>query len=381
MMNSSTSRSHRQVAPIARGLQPVLIVADDLTGACDSAAAFLGNAELVRVLLHSGDVQAEPGTVAAVSTETRNLSSPEAVRIVERTVRESHHFRDAGILFKKVDSAGRGHLVEETMAALQASGAALALIAPAFPEAGRTVSGGVLYVRDSAQQNSSLDLAAMFGVHGCDAVDLLPVASESELERAVRGALDRGTRVLICDAETQLHLDRVAAAACRIEQPILWTGSAGLARAVASQLPSAGSKRLVDRAWPAGRTLLFVGTDHPVTNLQISHLQQEPATATVQIHRLEWNNSSAECVCEAFSEAPVSALILTGGDTAAFVLGTLNAHAIRLAGELGPGVPWGYIEGGDADGCVVVTKSGGFGRQDTLTNAFHFCSRRAYAPA
>jgi len=379
-MNSSTSSSHRQGAPIATGLRPVLIVADDLTGACDSAAAFVEKADTVRVLLQPGDVQAEPGAVTAVSTETRNLSSPEAVRIVERTVRESHHFRDAGILFKKVDSAGRGHLVEETMAALQASGAALVLIAPAFPEAGRTVSGGVLHIRDAAQQDSYLDLAAMFAAHG-QHVDLLPMANEDELERALRRAIDHGTGVLVCDAETQRDLDRLMAAACRMRQPILWTGSAGLALALASRLSPAHSERPVDREWPAGRTLLFVGTDHPVANLQISHLQQESAIANAQIHRLEWNNSSAECVREAFSEAPVSALILTGGDTAAFVLGTLNAHAIRLAGELGPGVPWGYIEGGDADGCVVVTKSGGFGRQDTLTNAFHFCSRRAYAPA
>jgi len=332
------------------------------------------------VILHSGDVQAEPGAVAAVSTETRNLSSLEAVRIVERTVRESHRFRDSGILFKKVDSAGRGHLVEETMAALQASGAALALIAPAFPEAGRTVSGGVLHIRDAAQQDSYLDLAAMFAAHG-QHVDLLPVTNEDELERAVRRAMDDATRVLVCDAETQRDLDRLAAAACRIEQPILWTGSAGLALALASQFPPANSDRPGDREWPAGRTLVFVGTDHPVTNLQVSHIQQVSAAAASQIHRIEWNNSSAECVREVFSEARVSALILTGGDTAAFVLRTLNAHAIRLVGELGPGVPWGFIEGGDADGCVVVTKSGGFGRHDTLTNAFHFCSRRVYAPA
>jgi uncharacterized protein YgbK (DUF1537 family) len=39
----------------------------------------------------------------------------------------------------------------------------------------------------------------------------------------------------------------------------------------------------------------------------------------------------------------------------------LEAHSFILQGELAPGIPWGLVQGGDAHGCVVVTKSGGFG--------------------
>jgi uncharacterized protein YgbK (DUF1537 family) len=67
--------------------------------------------------------------------------------------------------------------------------------------------------------------------------------------------------------------------------------------------------------------------------------------------------------------------VLTGGDTASFVLRALNASSILLAGELAPGIPWGIIQGGDAEGCIVITKSGGFGRHDTLADAFDFCQR------
>ncbi|HKO17470.1 MAG TPA: nucleotide-binding domain containing protein, partial [Acidobacteriaceae bacterium] len=117
------------------------------------------------------------------------------------------------------------------------------------------------------------------------------------------------------------------------------------------------------------------------TSLQVSHLEREPATAALEIHRIEWNDSSVEYVRKTFSASPVATLILTGGDTAALVLGALNARAVRLAGELAPGVPWGFVEGGDADGCAVLTKSGGFGQEDMLTNAVHFCVRRVCASA
>jgi uncharacterized protein YgbK (DUF1537 family) len=39
----------------------------------------------------------------------------------------------------------------------------------------------------------------------------------------------------------------------------------------------------------------------------------------------------------------------------------LEAHSFLLQGEIAPGIPWGLVQGGIAHGCLVVTKSGGFG--------------------
>lgn len=51
---------------------------------------------------------------------------------------------------------------------------------------------------------------------------------------------------------------------------------------------------------------------------------------------------------------------------------TLGTKAIRLGGEVRTGIPWGYLEGGLADGCPAVTKSGSFGDADALSAAAHF---------
>ena len=380
-MTSQTSSPQTQAAPIASVMPPIVIIADDLTGACDSAAAFLCKAEAVRVLLDPARAQAGAAIVTAISTETRNQSAVDAAQRVECTRAKFRDIHGTEIIFKKIDSAGRGYLVVETMAALRAWGRTLALVAPAFPDAGRRVSNGVLGIRDSAGQDSSLNLMTMFQEECGDTVDLLPVGEVDELERGIRRALDRGIRVLLCDSETQEDLVRLAGVASRIQQPLLWTGSAGLASALAYQFPPARSTKPIDYSWTEGRTLLFVGTEHPLTALQVSHLQQSVGGVASSIHRVQWNDSSAENVRSAFAESSVSTLILTGGDTAAFVLKALKAHAIRLAGELAPGIPWGFIEGGEAHGCAVVTKSGGFGQHDALTKVFQFCSRRVCAPA
>src|SRR6184192_3676517 len=98
-----------EVAAAKSTLPPVFIIADDLTGACDSAAAFLGPARMVRVILSpSGSktpVNLEPATVLAFSTETRNLRRPQAVTAVQQLIATVTNDR-LSIFFKKVDSAG-----------------------------------------------------------------------------------------------------------------------------------------------------------------------------------------------------------------------------------------------------------------------------------
>jgi uncharacterized protein YgbK (DUF1537 family) len=238
-----------------------------------------------------------------------------------------------------------------------------------------------VHIRDSAGQKTSLHLMSAFSGVDAEPIELLPAGTETDLEQAILLAFEHGTRILLCDAETQDDLVRLATAARLVRQPLLWTGSAGLARALASTFPALTRDIQSEQFWREGRTLMFVGTDHSVTHRQLAHLQRQPGVTGEHIHCVQWNETSATSVREAFAQGPVSALILTGGDTAAFVLATLNARTIRLAGELAPGIPWGFIEGGDADGCAVVTKSGGFGQKQTLADAFKFCCRRVCEPA
>ena len=267
------------------------------------------------------------------------------------------------------------------MAALGASGAALALVAPAFPQAGRTVQTGLLNIRDAAAQNTNIPLRDLFANVDATQIEILPTGTIPALEQGIARALAGGTRVLLCDSQTQADLERLATAAVRIPQSILWTGSAGLARALATVLPQLRHSELTPPARRDGRALLFVGTDHPVTALQVSHLEHQPSMSSCTIYRVNWDSLSHHDIRAAFNAAPTAALVLTGGDTAAFVLRALNSSSILLAGELAPGIPWGVIQGGEADGCIVITKSGGFGRHDTLADAFEFCQRIAHGRA
>ncbi len=362
----------------------VVIVADDLTGACDSGVAFLASGRPVRVMLHppASDSEIEcplgaGGDIVSYTTETRNLSEEQAGARTAEVVAAVACAGEQSILFKKVDSAARGNLGAETMAALAACNAVLALVAPAFPQAERTVHSGILSVRDCSGQDSRISLRDRFSGVGSARVGVLQTASETELLLRIRRAIADGICILLCDADTQEDLERLAAAGSQLQQSLLWVGSAGLARALAGTLPVSIPETTLPRAGHRGRTLLFTGSPHPVTHLQLSRLEQQAPIEEHAVVRIDCGATSQPEIRNAFTAGPVAALILTGGDTAAFVLKSLDASSILLAGELAPGIPWGFVEGGMAHGCMAVTKSGGFGDRDALIRALEFCTRRS----
>ena len=60
----------------------------------------------------------------------------------------------------------------------------------------------------------------------------------------------------------------------------------------------------------------------------------------------------------------MGALVSTGGETARALLSAMHYRALRLAGEIEPGVPLSIAVGPRA--LPVITKAGAFGNPDTL---------------
>jgi uncharacterized protein YgbK (DUF1537 family) len=65
-------------------------------------------------------------------------------------------------------------------------------------------------------------------------------------------------------------------------------------------------------------------------------------------------------------------VVLTGGQTARLVCERLGVQAVRVTGELAPGVPHSVLTGGVWDGVAVVTKAGGFGGPTQLLDAIRW---------
>ncbi|MGP4128770.1 four-carbon acid sugar kinase family protein [Pantoea tagorei] len=126
---------------------PVLVIADDFTGANDAGSGLAKAGARVHVLLSSeAPLDVAAADVWVISTDSRAVSAAEAAARTEAVVRRHQDFIAQGWLFKKIDSTLRGNIGAEVRAALAASGKQRALIVPAVPRLGRVTRRGEVQV-------------------------------------------------------------------------------------------------------------------------------------------------------------------------------------------------------------------------------------------
>jgi len=348
------------------------LVADDLTGACDSAVHFAVRGRHVVVPVAAG-AQGVEGSVVAINTNSRSLE-PAAARnaIVAAAGLPAGSPR---FLFKKIDSTLRGHPGIEISAMLTSFGCNAALVCPAFPNMSRVVEGGLLLVPD-APDFHPIQVAAYLrsqNVTGC-------IHTRRE---AIPNAIAAGARVVVADAVCDADLDQIAAIGLALDIRVLWAGSGGLAAALARTL--AIKPRPLAETLSRGPVLFCLGSDHPATTAQqaalvaerqalVAHAgltdTREIAGALISdrpvVLRLFPGRASAAWVQQLAASVRLAALALCGGDTAEEICRTAGVHWIEILDEIIPGVPRGVMRGGVFDGVPTVTKSGAFGGGDAL---------------
>ena len=126
----------------------MIVIADDITGAAEIAGIAFTRGADVR-LVCGGSVNccnvATDGTTV-IATDTRSMSEVEAVAETRRIASAINHQPSA--IFKKTDSALRGHVVAELQALMEATGALRCVYLPANPSKGRTIRNGVYYINN-----------------------------------------------------------------------------------------------------------------------------------------------------------------------------------------------------------------------------------------
>ncbi|HEX5415990.1 MAG TPA: four-carbon acid sugar kinase family protein [Chloroflexota bacterium] len=409
------------------------VLADDLTGATDTGLQFAKCGHRTCVCL------AWPATpacdVLVFDTDSRHLDAPQAR---QRSGEAARALQAAGVrrFYKKIDSTARGNLGAEIEGALEATGLAQALICPAFPKLARTVRDGQVFVRgvplprtefahDPTWPATTASLEAILRRQSDAPIARVDLAEVRRGPATVRARLaehwERGTRLVVADAEVDLDLRCLVEAARQSGQGVLTAGSAGLAEWLVGLL-SHRTHPARNSAVGKGATLIVSGTVNRTGVGQLARLiEQGAAHTTLAIdavlddapaatdaaagqvvdqlrlggcvvlsladprrpapdvgqfaaeHRLspsELNtrlvNALAAVTEQAIGAVLPAALIVTGGDTARAVTNALGSNALEVEREAAPGVPICVLQGGRWDGLVVVTKAGGFGEPDTL---------------
>src|SRR5580698_6079773 len=157
------------------------IIADDLTGACDAAIAFSRRGVDTRVMLDADRAEESDTEVCAICTETRDVSEEQACETL-RHIASQQHIGRYDRIFKKIDSTLRGNTFIEIQAAVDSFPDRFAIIAPAYPELGRTSADGMVHIRDIAGERS-IPIRERLHAIGLQADWIGPGQSSGEIER------------------------------------------------------------------------------------------------------------------------------------------------------------------------------------------------------
>ncbi len=352
------------------------LLADDLTGALDTAAQFAGACGPVTVRFREGDWHA-PAACLAFDSATRAADEP---RVAAEMWRLARFFAESSIAFRKLDSRLRGHPALELERAFSLGGFASAVVAPAFPAQGRVTRGGVQHVRDldGGWQPVRPDFPRELAELGLN------------VTRATTPDAIAGSGVFLCDAESEADLAAIVAAGKRLAGPVLWCGSAGLARALAGAAPPV-------EPVPGEPFLAIVGSSHPVTRAQLDRVEdahpelwaavREGAAEAEEVRACIAARGAAlvtfllpDYMFEAEASRRLAAILgelaprldrpgglfVAGGETLRGVADAVGAEGFEVTGEVAPGLPASRVCGGRWDGVALVSKSGGFGGPDLL---------------
>ncbi len=350
-------------------MTPWRILADDLTGALDTAAAW-ADATGIPVFLDTPDDSGLP--VQVVATGTRDVPPGQ---LADRLAPCLDWFTASGHAFKKVDSLLRGNTFDEVAWLVRSGRFRGCVFAPAFPAQGRFTAHGRHWVAPPHRPD---------GPRAHERAETLPDAFARLGLTAI--ALDRPShclehpgQVVVPDVRSDADLTTLAALATRADaREWLWCGSAGLGWALARQdvsPPPAAKPASVHRAPAVSPPVLLVtASQHPVLRGQLRYLAQHAGSHTLLDLMERDTLSPAEATARLLSRAQTlvatrarpGTLVVVGGDT---LLALCRASGVRaLRAGVGPRAGWGSARfvGGLWDGTLCFARSGAFGAEDDL---------------
>jgi len=225
------------------------IIADDLTGANDTALQFHLKGCNTQILLDYASVPVSKiNTQAwAISTETRNKSPKDSAQIVKEATKYLINNFNIENIYKKIDSTLRGNIAQECLAVLEVMGGDAAVIVPAFPSEGRTTVGGYHLLKGMPIERTDVARDPHFPVSQSHVPTLLQnqvnnpeIVAHIQLNTVMKGAgpilmelkkmVEEHKKLIVIDAVTTTDMEQIALAIEKCNSKLLPCGSAGLAQ-------------------------------------------------------------------------------------------------------------------------------------------------------
>jgi uncharacterized protein YgbK (DUF1537 family) len=367
-----------------------------------------------------------------VALKSRSIAASEAIAQSLEALKALQAAGCVRFFFKycsTFDSTDAGNIGPVGDALLDALGGKQAIYCPAFPENGRTIFFGHLFVgnillSDSHMRHHPLtpmtdaSLVRVLARQTKHKVGLVPLKQVQAGSASLRAALDAlandGVRHVVVDAVADTDLGIIGEA---VGDDPLVTGGSGVAlglpaayrrRGLLAHKSNASSLPRIDGASAVLAGSCSAATLGQIANFKGAHLaldtdaicrgenvaeqalawakrklgngpilvsasdKPEAVKALQAKYGIEKSSQAIEntmaSVARGLVAAGVGRLVVAGGETSGAVVGALDVTALRIGPEIDPGVPWTASVGKRP--LLLALKSGNFGAPDFFTKAF-----------
>ena len=279
-------------------IDSTIIIADDLTGANDTALQFFKKGASAKIIIDCNQdfCETEDVDVWSISTESRNTDKETAVDRVIQVVETLKTNLNVENFYKKIDSTLRGNTGVEIIAMLEATKKDAVIVVPAYIEEGRSTIGGYQLLNGMPIERTQCALDPKAPIYDSYIPDILKKDLNTQLHDLIdvigfnivtKGAgpitlklnelIQKGKKIIIVDAISSVDIEQIALAMDKSTYELLPCGSAGLANAISKEN---NEKKLnhIEHI-PNLPRLIISGSATQLTQNQIEKLKEERTNA------------------------------------------------------------------------------------------------------
>ena len=274
-------------------IDSTVIIADDLTGANDTALQFFKKGSSAKIVIdYNQDFHNDNNVdVWSISTESRNVEREVALERVVEVSKKLKENLNVEKFYKKIDSTLRGNTGVEIVAMLEAIGKDIAIVAPAYIEEKRTTIGAYQLLDGNVIERTQVALDPKAPIYESYIPDILARDLNSQIKELIgtiglnvitKGAgpialkinelAQMGKKIIVADAMSNTDLEQIALAIDKSQFNILPCGSAGLANAM-NKIQEEKEKELLQI--PKLPKFIVSGSATQLTLKQVAKLKEE----------------------------------------------------------------------------------------------------------
>ena len=422
--------------------KPLLLgcIADDFTGATDLANNLVrADMRVVQTIgVPNAPLSAEVDAVV-VALKSRTISPQDAI---DQSLQALQWLQDQGaqqIYFKycsTFDSTAQGNIGPVTEALMHALQTDFTIATPAFPDNGRTVFKGYLFVGDVLLNESGMQHHPLTPMTDANLVRVMQAQCTSKvgllthktiaqgataISQEITNLKQQGVRIAIVDAVSNDDLMRLGPA---LKGMPLVTAGSGVAIGLPQNFGLSPTPQASVLPKASGLQAVVSGSCSQATNRQVAHFKAtgrptflidplhlkgswedlvQEALAWAQGHLasgpvLVYSTATPESVQAVQSQLGVEVaghqveqalaaiarglvqqgvqqMVVAGGETSGACVQALAIEQLQIGPQIDPGVPWCHAHT-PMGGVHITLKSGNFGTDDFFSKAFTFLSQQ-----